>query len=42
MKIAALVVLGSLLAASLGGCVTKAAGRALEAPGRVASGLLGG
>ena len=42
MKIAAFAVLGLLLAAPLGGCVTKAAARAIEAPGRVAGGLLGG
>ena len=31
-----------LLAASLAGCVTKAAGRAIEAPGHIVGGLLGG
>ena len=42
MKLIAVTVLALVLAAPLGGCVTKAAARAVEAPGRGAGGLLGG
>ena len=42
MKVVALALAGLLVAASLSGCVTKAAAAAVEAPGRVAGGLLGG
>ena len=37
-----IAVSGVLLVASLSGCVTKAAGRAIEAPGHIVGGLLGG
>ena len=42
MKGLVLAILALAIAAPLGGCVTKAAARAVEAPGRVAGGLLGG
>ena len=42
MKVVAVAMISFILAAPLGGCVTKAAARAVEAPGRVAGGLLGG
>ena len=38
----AIALSGLLLAACLSGCVTKAAGRAIEAPGHIVGGLLGG
>ena len=37
-----MAVSGLLLVAALNGCVTKAAGRAIEAPGHIVGGLLGG
>ena len=42
MKTLIVALSGLLLAASLSGCVTKAAGRAIEAPGHIVGGLLGG
>ena len=42
MRSLAIALMGILLAAPLGGCVTKAAGRAIEAPGHIVGGLLGG
>ncbi len=42
MRIVALAIFSVLVTAPLGGCVTKAAAAAVEAPGRVAGGLLGG
>ncbi len=42
MKVVTIAILSVIISAPLGGCVTKAAARAVEAPGRVVGGLLGG
>ena len=42
MRTIVLALSGLVLAASLSGCVTKAAGQAIEAPGHIVGGLLGG